>query len=722
MAEGDKKLQSSAWWSMLDNLTQQVLSFLVFMALARLVAPQEFGLIALAHVMVSFVRQTVLDAIVHPVARASDPSESLYSTAFFLCIAASLVMGGLMLLLARPLARWYALPDLAAVIAWMSLAVLATGASAVFEIRLVRQMEFRPLALRSIVSVTVGGAVGVILALRGSGVMALVVQQVVTTTVALALLLVQSPWKPRWPVQRPPLRSLMHDASRVGITGFFGFLGSQGDTLLVSVLLGAHATGIYSFAKRLTSAIYLVIASSLLKLAIPEFAQARGDPQALHRAYVRVLGTTTLLMAPLLVGLSLLAPNLVSVFFGEAWTGAVPVVALLAALYLLLAATQVNDYLLFAVGARSVPMQRSLVQIVLAMLLGWLGARFGLAGVACGFVMAALLVWPWMQFVANRHMNGSAAMLLRTLGPPAASAIAMGVVLMALRHRLPSGLPTLVGLTLLGALVYGGVHCLLVRLWTASHDAVGALFHLPERNESADVLPLAGYPVQSTTAASLQRRLEDRLDEGLTTVLVFANTNFVMQCQPLRQWLGGSEVIIVNDGVGMDIAALVRHGQRYRANLNGTDFVPRLLRELGSPKRVFLLGGRPGIADTAAIALLQGGNCTLAGTQDGYSMGTPQELQRQINESGADIVLVALGNPLQEIWIRDNLAALKPRLFISVGALFDFLSGSVTRAPGWVRRMRLEWCFRLLREPRRMGRRYTVDVLRFMVLCLRASR
>jgi exopolysaccharide biosynthesis WecB/TagA/CpsF family protein len=722
MAEGDTKLNTGAWWSMLDNLTQQVLSFLVFMALARLVAPQEFGLIALAHVMVSFVRQTVLDAIVHPVARASEPSESLYSTAFFLCIAASLLMGGLMLLLARPLARWYALPDLAAVVAWMSLAVLATGASAVFEIRLVRQMEFKPLALRSMVSVTMGGAVGIALALRGAGVMALVAQQVVTSAVALALLVVQSRWRPQWPRQRPPLRSLMHDASRVGMTGFFGFLGSQGDTVLVSLLLGAHATGLYSFAKRLTSAIYLVIASSLLKLAIPAFAQAHGDPQALQRAYVRVLGTTTLLMAPLLVGLSLLAPNLVSVFFGDAWMGAVPVVALLAALYLLLAATQVNDYLLFAVGARSVPMQRSLLQIVLAMLLGWLGARFGLVGVASGFVMAALLVWPWMQRIANRHMKGSAAMLLRTLGAPAASAIAMGLVLVALRQRLPVGVPSLVGLTLLGALVYGGLHWLLVRLWPASHDALRSLLHLPDRNTLADVLPLAGYPVQSTTSALLQQQLEDRLEGGLTTVLVFANTNFVMQCQSLRQWLGGEHVIIVNDGVGMDIAALVRHGQRYRDNLNGTDFVPRFLRGLGSPKRVFLLGGRPGIADTAAAALLRGGRCTLAGTQDGYSMGTPEELRERINASGADIVLVALGNPLQEIWIRDNLAALKPRLFISVGALFDFLSGSVARAPVWVRRMRLEWCFRLLREPRRMGRRYTVDVLRFMVLCLRASR
>ena len=164
MADTAPALGHGAVWSMLDNLAQQVLSFLVFLVLARLIAPQEFGLIAVAHLVVTFLRQTILDAIVHPVARSATPSDALYSYAFGICVLASVLMCALMLASATVIARFYVQPDLMKVLSWMSLVVLATGMAAVYEARLVRQMQFRPLAIRSIVSVTIGGGVGIVLA------------------------------------------------------------------------------------------------------------------------------------------------------------------------------------------------------------------------------------------------------------------------------------------------------------------------------------------------------------------------------------------------------------------------------------------------------------------------------------------------------------------------------------------------------------------------------
>jgi beta-1,4-glucosyltransferase len=94
-------------------------------------------------------------------------------------------------------------------------------------------------------------------------------------------------------------------------------------------------------------------------------------------------------------------------------------------------------------------------------------------------------------------------------------------------------------------------------------------------------------------------------------------------------------------------------------------------------------------------------------------------LCQRINASGADIVLVALGNPRQEEWIRQNMGALNANLLVSVGALLDFLSGGVRRAPMWVQKIRFEWLYRLAQEPQRLLRRYTVDIARFLYLCLR---
>lgn len=237
-----------------------------------------------------------------------------------------------------------------------------------------------------------------------------------------------------------------------------------------------------------------------------------------------------------------------------------------------------------------------------------------------------------------------------------------------------------------------------------------------QTHTTPSTLAIAGYPIVRHSAITLLRDIERRIDSGMQTLLFFANTNFVVQCRKLREPLRSRDVLIVNDGIGMDIAARLTHGERFIENLNGTDFVPLLLRSSTRPLRVFLYGGRPEAVAGAAEAIAATGQ-TVAGYLDGYQ--SDQHTVRQaIETANADIVLVAMGNPLQEHWILQNADTLSPQLFIGVGALFDFLSGKAQRAPAWVRQLRLEWFYRLCREPRRLGRRYTLDVLIFFRLCL----
>jgi O-antigen/teichoic acid export membrane protein len=464
-----------------DNLAQQVLSFLVFLVLARLITPQDFGVIAVVHVLVTFFRQTVLDAIVLPVSRAHAATDALYAWAFGVCVVAAAVMALCMLGLTPLVARWAAKPELLQVLPWMALVVLAYGAGAAYEARLVRHMAFRALAIRSVISVTLGGAAGVALALRGYGVMALVAQQVASSCIALALLMLQSRWRPqlRWNTLR--WNSFSSDTARISATGFMGFLASQGDTLLVSSLLGAQATGIYSFAKRLTSSIYLAVGAALLKLAISAFASAGPDPRALRRAYIRILGASLLLMLPMLVGLSVLIEPVIHVFFGDIWSSAAPIVALLSVMYLLLAANQINDYLLYAMGARSRPMQRVLTQITLSVVLGWAGAKLGPAWMAAGFALAAVLVWPLNQRLCNGFLHARFSSLLYSLQAPVIAACVMGLTLVLLLPTLDARIagasgvgPGLwVGAWIVGgAVVYGAVHRLVVWGVAGVHDAL----------------------------------------------------------------------------------------------------------------------------------------------------------------------------------------------------------------------------------------------------------
>lgn len=245
----------------------------------------------------------------------------------------------------------------------------------------------------------------------------------------------------------------------------------------------------------------------------------------------------------------------------------------------------------------------------------------------------------------------------------------------------------------------------------------------------AHTLPASGMPqtlrigpfrVKSFGAQALSSQIYRQLALGRRTELFFANTNFVVTCKDFASRFNDPSITVVNDGIGMDLAARLMHGRRFQENLNGTDFIPRLLRGSPLPLRVFLFGARPEVVREASRAVEGRFGQEVVGALSGYEIDDATVCER-IRAAKPDVVLVALGNPLQERWILDHAQALPPALYVGVGALFDFLADRAVRAPTWMRKVRLEWLFRLAQEPRRLWKRYTIDAVKFFRICTSAT-
>lgn len=174
--------------------------------------------------------------------------------------------------------------------------------------------------------------------------------------------------------------------------------------------------------------------------------------------------------------------------------------------------------------------------------------------------------------------------------------------------------------------------------------------------------------------------------------------------------------LLLPDGIGVALAGRMG-GQRLTANLNGTDLIPALLKDASRRgKSVYLFGGAPGTAEQAAANLLRKiPGLRIVGTRDGFGQAQDDAaVVADINASGADIVLVALGVPMQEIWLYRNAPLLKAGLTLGVGAALDFFAGNVKRAPAWVRKVKCEWIWRLAMEPRRLAKRYLIGNFSFL--------
>lgn len=168
---------------------------------------------------------------------------------------------------------------------------------------------------------------------------------------------------------------------------------------------------------------------------------------------------------------------------------------------------------------------------------------------------------------------------------------------------------------------------------------------------------------------------------------------------------------IFPDGIGISIACNILKTPLLE-NVNGTDMLPYLC-ELSQKKdySLFLFGAKPGVAEKMKKKLQEKfTKLKIVGTHSGYfdwQKDSPSIVE-EINDSQANILLVAFGVPKQEQWITENMTKLKPQVLMGVGGLFDFYSGEMTRAPKWMREVGLEWLYRLMKEPKRMWKRYII--------------
>jgi N-acetylglucosaminyldiphosphoundecaprenol N-acetyl-beta-D-mannosaminyltransferase len=232
---------------------------------------------------------------------------------------------------------------------------------------------------------------------------------------------------------------------------------------------------------------------------------------------------------------------------------------------------------------------------------------------------------------------------------------------------------------------------------------------------------ILGVPVDPLTLEEAVEQLRRHLQaDSPTPVYTCAiNPEKIMRARrepALRQVLERA-ALRIPDGIGVVLASRLRGG-KVRQRVTGIDLAVAMCQEAarhGWP--VYLLGAAPGVAERAAQELkARYPGLVVAGTHHGYLGGKDEEVCQEIARTQSRILLVALGSPAQEYWLARYLERTGCVLGMGVGGTLDVLAGNVRRAPpGW-QRLGLEWLYRLLHQPSRLGRMRVLPVFLFMAL------
>ncbi|HWT72785.1 MAG TPA: lipopolysaccharide biosynthesis protein [Oxalicibacterium sp.] len=451
-----KAIYKGTFWSLLDNFARQAITLLVFIVLARMLAPALFGLLATAILVVQGFKSIAFDSIGTAIVRKKEPSDVDYNTAFWTCVALSIPFFAVLFILAPFVEEWTGAEGLGLVMRGVSLMILTSGLSRVHEARLTHSMDFRPLAIRSFLSVIAGGAVGIGMAYAGYGVESLIAQQLVTSLSEFALLWTIVKWKPGFAVSRASLKELLHYSKYVALTATTNFANQNSDQFFVTYYLGAAAAGFYATGKRITNTLNIVISTALLRVSLPAFSRLQDSDAELRSTYLHSTGVTAMVTAPLFVGLAVLSHDVVLLLLGEKWLPSVPVMQIITVIGFLTSIGYYNQSIMLVRNKPQWQTKLTLLYAVTNILAFYAFTRYGLVYTALAFAMRALLLFPVSVWCALKLTSLPARAYIAALVPSLASSLVMAVAVIAagrVLHEVPVAV-RVAALVSVGAVVY----------------------------------------------------------------------------------------------------------------------------------------------------------------------------------------------------------------------------------------------------------------------------
>jgi len=416
---------SGGAWITAEMVTVQVISLAVFVTVAHFLRPADFGLIGICFVVLQTSKFLLLDNLANAVTRKSTTTLLEYSTAFWLTVGVSCLSFIAIEASAGLLQRLFGIPGLAQIMREMGAIMLVIGLGRTHECWMIRNFHFRALSIRGIIGAAVGGAAGSALAVFGYGVRALVVQQVVTFTVALALLWVSCPWRPELAISRRAAAEILRFMLQTMPSSIVGIVNQNFDTILVAYFFGASSTGIYSAAKRLRLALQLAAATPITGIAMPILADVQADPARLRRALLSAILLVCAVCAPLFLGTSALAQDVVLLVFGARWEAVAPVLAWLAAGGLVSVLLSYNDTVFMVRGRPLCSFYVSAIYTGLAVVGFAVCARFGSAYLAVPFVAPFIVTLPISAWLVTLITSVTMGDWLRATSPAVGAACFM---------------------------------------------------------------------------------------------------------------------------------------------------------------------------------------------------------------------------------------------------------------------------------------------------------
>jgi O-antigen/teichoic acid export membrane protein len=425
-------------WSGGSRVLQQVVQFATTVVLARILTPEDFGLVALIIVFTGFAT-VLLDfgfaaALIQ---RLHIEDRHLYS-AFWVNVATGVALALLLLFLAPAFASFYDEPRLVPLTMVIGANFVLTGLAAVQAALLQRAMNFRRISVIENTATLAAGALAIAAAASGYGVWSLVILTLATTFLRCALLWLLSDWRPRLRLDLDALRDLWGFSVNLAGVLALNYWSRSADNLLIGKFLGPASLGIYGRAYTLMLLPITQVQAVIGRVMFPALSQIQGDPLRVRRIYLRAIAIIGLVSFPVVVALFVTAEPFVLTLFGPKWAEVVPILQILCIPALIQSIGTTAGWIYQSQGRTDWMLRWNLVTGPLTIGAFAIGIQWGVLGVATAYAVRTVLLTYFNYAIPGRLIEMKFSHVVRTVRGVLGASLAMGAVMWTVEALIPA--------------------------------------------------------------------------------------------------------------------------------------------------------------------------------------------------------------------------------------------------------------------------------------------
>lgn len=452
-----KTIQGLTWTGIAQAITQ-ISQLLITMILARLLSPDDFGLLGMVVVFTNFVDIFCEMGISGALIQRQDLNELHYSSVFWLNLMVGTSLMLLTIVVSPFISRFYNQPVLASILMVISVNFLIASFAIVQKAIFSKEMEFKKLALVEIIAVIVGGIVGIYTAYSGYGVWSLIYRIIAFSSLNMFLLWLLSNWRPKFIFSIKAIKDIFPFSINMMGFNFLNFFARNIDSILIGKVLGVQALGYYTLAYRLMLYPVQNISGVVGKVMFPAFSKIQVDLEKVRTTYMEMVKAISLVTFPIMWGLFVVAPEFVHIIYGPQWQPMVILIRILCICGIFQSIGTTIGNILLSQGRADLLFKVQIIGTFLVTLFIIAGLKWGIIGVSISYVVYTTFFIHLSFYITNKLIKLSYdKFYFKILPSYVMGAITVGSLLLIRQFLTPSTMTTLITLVCSGLFIYLGL-------------------------------------------------------------------------------------------------------------------------------------------------------------------------------------------------------------------------------------------------------------------------